>query len=195
VKEAEAFRWRRHLVLVKRPDYLVVWDEISSPMASEWFLHTTANRFEWEPHCVTCRTAYNADLDVHVLSPVGRLAPNEKAGPFGSWEYDNPRVGKEDSYPFTKLNYFSIPARPDEHFLTVLHPRKPGGTRLQATLLESPKESVWLQVMLNDRTDLVKLAANGGSFQRSGFPAVLLPMYVDGNMESNTRTAPLPSGE
>jgi hypothetical protein len=195
VKKAEAFRWRRHLVLVKQPDYLVVWDEISSAMPSEWFLHTTAERFQWEQNCVTCRTAYNAELDVHVLSPVRRLAPNEKAGPFGSWLYDNPKVGKEDPYPFTKLKYFSIPARPDEHFVTVLHPRKPGEPRLQARLLAPLKESVRLQIVLNDRTDIVKLAANGGSFQRSGFPAVLLPMRVDGNMESNTRAAPLPSGD
>jgi hypothetical protein len=183
VKKEDSFRWRRHLVLVKRPDYLVVWDEIASPMPSAWFLHTTARRCSWDKNRITCRTDYNADLDVHVLSPGRPLVPNEREGPFGSWLYDDPKRGKEDPYPFMKLKYFSISARPDEHFVMVLHPRKPDAAALQATLMSSNKNGCELHIVHANHIDAIKLTGDGGSFQRSGSPAVLLPMRVVSNTE------------
>ena len=173
VKQPESFHWRRHLLLVKRPDYLVVWDEISSPMASEWFLHTTAEKFDWQKGLVTCHTAYNADLDVHVLSPAGALVPNEKEGRFGQIH------GKADPYPFTTLKYFSIPARPDEHFITVLHPRKPDDVSFKAGLVSASKDTIRLQITLDGRTDLVTLGADGASYQRANSSAMIVPMRID----------------
>jgi hypothetical protein len=194
VKKEEAFHWRRHLLLVKQPDYLVVWDEIVSPMPSEWFLHTTAERLVWEKERVTCRTAYNADLDVHVISPAGALVPNEKEGPFGSWLYDNPKRGKEDPYPFMKLKYFTIPARPGQSFVTILHPRKPADPGLRTSVLSASPKSVAIRIVLGERTDLIRLEADGGSFQRNGSAAVALPMRVDDNTKASVPSEPSRTG-
>ena len=180
VKEADSFHWRRHLLLVKGPDYLVVWDEISSPMASEWFLHTTAAKLLWNRNLVTAHTAYNAELDIHVLSPSAPLVPNEKEGRFGQAMEDPQQPGKmkgkEDPYPFAKLKYFSLAAKPDEDFITVLHPRKPDGAPLTATLVAASKDKITLRVAVTGRTDLVTLRVDGASYQRGGSPATNIPM-------------------
>jgi hypothetical protein len=182
VKPEEAFRWRRHLLLVKNPDYLVVWDEISSAMPSEWFLHTTGEKILWEKNLVTSKAAYDADLDVHVLSPSAPLVPNEREGRFGSAMEDpqNPGTfkGKVDPYPFNKLKYFGLPAEPDEDFLTVLHPRKPDGPPLTAKLLSSSDEKITLEIAAGGKTDIVTLGMEGASFQRDGSPAVTVPMRI-----------------
>ena len=180
VKEPDSFFWRRHVLLVKQPDYLVVWDEISSPMASEWFLHTTAEKFVWEKNRITSHTAYNADLDIHVLSPAGPLVPNEMEGRFGSSMEDpkQPGIfkGKSDPYPFHKLKYFSLPAKSGEHFITVLHPRKPDGAPLKATLVSASREKIILSIALNGRKDTVTLTTTGASYQRDATPALTIPM-------------------
>jgi hypothetical protein len=182
VEPAESFHWRRHLLLVKQPDYLVVWDEISSTMPSEWFLHTTADHFTWQKDLVTSHTAYNADLDIHVLSPSESLVPNEKEGRFGEPSIDPKKPGKvqekEDPYPFYVLKYFSIPAKPGEDFITVLHPRKPDGAPLKATLLSSSKDRITLQINLDDKTDMVTLGVHGASFQRGNSAVINMPMQI-----------------
>ncbi len=184
VKPEESFHWRRHLLLVKTPDYLVVWDEISSPMPSEWFLHTTASKFIWGQHLITSHTDYNADLDIHVLSPSSTLVPNEKEGVFGQPVAVDPHrpghmLKKEDPYPFSTLKYFSIPAKPNEDFLTVLHPRKPDGAPLKATLVYSTKEKVALKIVNGARTDLITLSTAGASFQRDDAPPRTMPMEIE----------------
>jgi hypothetical protein len=187
VKKEDSFVWRRHLLLVKQPDYLVVWDEVSSPMSAEWFLHTTAERLEWEKGRVICHTAYNADLDVHVLAPAEPLLANEKEGPFGGWLYDDPKKGKTDPYPFMKLKFFSLAAQPNEPFITVLHPRRPEASALKPTLVSRSDESVTLRVELAGSIDEVTLRKDGGTFQRRGSPPLILPMQVEGNAEPGTR--------
>lgn len=177
-----AFRWRRHLLLAKQPDYVVVWDEIASAQSAQWFWHTTAERYVWDAHRVSCRTAYGADLDVHVLLPAAPLTPNEQAGPFGSWLYDNPAKGKEDPYPFTKLKYFALAARPDEHFLVVLHPRHSDASALAPRLVSSSTD----RVMLAIGADTVTLGRDGGTFVRGG-TSVALPLRVDGPTEPGAR--------
>ena len=180
VKNPDAFAWRRHLLLVKNPDYLVVWDEISSTMASEWFLHTTAEKFVREKNRIISHTVYNAELDIHVLSPAGPLVPNEMEGRFGS-AMEDPKhpgtfKGKSDPYPFHKLKYFSLPAKPGEDFLTVLHPRKPEGQPLKAAILFASKEKITLDITLQGRTDRVTLAADGASCQRGTADVLNIPM-------------------
>ncbi len=180
VKKEDSFLWRRHILLVKNPDYLVVWDEISSPMASEFFLHTTAEKLVWGKNLITSHTAYNADLDIHVLSPFGPLVPNEMEGRFGSAMEDpkQPGIykGKSDPYPFNKLKYFSLPAKSGEHFITVLHPRKPDGAPLKATLVSGGREKITLSVALNGNKDTVMLSQSGASYQRGASPALTIPM-------------------
>ena len=185
IKEPDSFHWRRHLLLVKNPHYLVVWDEISSSMPSEWFLHTTAEKLIWGQNLVTSHTAYDADLDVHVLSPVGPLTPNEREGVFGTalpgtTDPKRPGLwkGKEDPYPFNTLKYFSIPAKAGENFLTVLHPRQPDGPPLKPTLVSASKGKVAIQVVHGDQTDFVSLGADGAAFQREGFAVTTIPMTV-----------------
>jgi hypothetical protein len=192
VKEAESFHWRRHLLLVKNPDYVVVWDEIASSMPSEWFLHTTAEKLIWGKDLVTAHTAYDADLDVQVLSPARPLAPNEKEGVFGTampGTSDPKRPGmwkgKEDPYPFNTLRYFSIPAKAGEDFLTVLHPRKPEGTPLKATLISASKDKMALQVVHGDQMDFVSLGADGATFQMEGSAVTTIPMKVPGARSSD----------
>ncbi|MEI6712293.1 MAG: hypothetical protein WCO60_00970 [Verrucomicrobiota bacterium] len=180
VKREESFHWRRHLLLVKNPDYLVVWDEISSPMASEWYLHTTGEKLIWGRNLVTSKTAYNADLDIHVLEPSDPLIPNEKEGRFGS-AMENPKhadeyTGKEDPYPFKTLKYFHISAKADQDFLTVLHPRKPDGSPVTSTLLSSSKEKVSLKVTHGDSTDQISVGKDGATFQRDTAPVIIIPM-------------------
>ena len=106
----DSFTWARHLVLAKQPDYLLVWDQCASPMASKWFLHTTAARLEWKPALIVSHTDYGADLDIHVLSPKGGPPRDEKEGPFGAWMYDAKTRHKEDPYPFTMLKYVTLAA-------------------------------------------------------------------------------------
>jgi len=182
VKQPDSFHWRRHLLLVKNPDYLVVWDEIASPMPSEYYLHTTAEKLIWGKNRITAHTAYNADLDIHVLAPSNPLAPNEKEGRFGAAMEDRQHsgkfVGKGDPYPFNKLKYFSIPAKPGEDIITVLHPRKPDGAPLTATLGSSSKEKITLKITNGGKSDLVNLSTDGASFQRGISPAVTIPMQI-----------------
>ena len=182
VLQSESYHWRRHLLLVKQPDYLVVWDEISSPMRSEYFLHTTAEKLIWGKNLVTSHTAYNADLDIHVLAPPIPLVPNEAEGRFGAAmeDPDHPGkvIGKEDPYPFTALKYLSIKARPGEDFITVLHPRNLEEAPLEAKLVSATKTKVSLRVTLNGNSDLIMLEASGGSFRRGNLPAVNLPMQI-----------------
>ena len=179
VKEPDSFCWRRHLLLMKNPDYLVVWDEISSPQPSEWFLHTTAEKLIWGKDRITSHTAYNADLDIHVLSPPGPLVPNEKEGRFGDWMPTDPKPHKEDPYPFTKLKYFSLPAKPGEHFITVLHPRKPDGAPLSVTLVSASREQITLSITLDGRKDLVTLSKSGASYQHGDSPELKIPMQTN----------------
>ncbi|MEI7733448.1 MAG: hypothetical protein WCO56_28010 [Verrucomicrobiota bacterium] len=172
VKPADSFHWRRHLLLVKNPDYLVVWDEISSPMISDWYLHTTASKFIWGEHLINSHTDYNADLDIHVLAPSGPLVPNEQEGIFGI------KDKQEAPYPFKTLKYFSIPAQPNEDFLTVLHPRKPDGAPLTATLVSSSKERVSLKVTHGTSTEQISLGKDGASFHRDITPRITIPMAI-----------------
>ena len=190
VKQEESFLWRRHLLLVKQPDYLVIWDEISSPMPSQWLLHTTAESFQWLENIVTSHTAYNADLDIHVLLPTVPLVPNEKKGPFGGWFYDDPKKGKSDPYPFLMLKFVALTGKPGEHFLTVLHPRKAKGSALTAKLVSASKEKITVEIVSGDKADVITLGTNGASFRRLGSPAVSLPMRVDGNTEPGARFIP-----
>ncbi len=169
VKPEEAFYWRRHLLLVKNPDYLVVWDEISSPMSSEWYLHTTGAKLLWSKGRITSKTAYNADLDVHVLSPAAPLIPNEQEGVFGL------KGKREAPYPFDTLKYFSIPAQPGEGFLTVLHPRKPDDASLITTRLSSSVDKVSLNVAHGNSKDLIIIGKDGASFQRDMNQTITIP--------------------
>jgi len=178
----DAFHWRRHLLLAK-PDYLVVWDEIDSSMPSEWFLHTTAERFTWEPARIISHTAYGADLDIHVLGRSTPLVPNEKEGRFGEWGPRDPKRAKRDPYPFTMLKYVTLPAKPGEHFITVLHPRKPDAAPLKVQLVSSQKDRIVLRITSGTKTDTVTMGKDGASFQRQGSPQVTMPMRVDGNVE------------
>lgn len=192
IKPVDSFRWRRHLLLVKQPDYLIVWDEIDSPQRSEWFLHTTAEKLIWNAHRITSQTAYGADLDIHVLAPAAPLVPDEKTGRFGDAFEDPRRPGtfpkKQDPYPFGALKYFAIPAAPGEHFVTVLHPRAPETKALRATLRTADKRRITLDVQVQDKRDVITLDTEGCTFHRDALPAVLLPMRVQGNMESGART-------
>jgi hypothetical protein len=171
-KAEDSFHWRRHLLLVKNPDYLVVWDEISSPMSSEWYLHTTGEKLIWGKDLITSKTAYNADLDIHVLSPSDPLVPNETEGIFGA------KGQREAPYPFDTLKYFSIPAKADEDILTVLHPRKPDGAPITTTLVSKSKEKVTLKVIHGNSTDLITFGKDGASFQRGTAPIITIPMAI-----------------
>jgi hypothetical protein len=181
VKAEDAFHWRRHLLLVKNPDYLVVWDEISSTMSSEWYLHITGEKLIWEKNLITSKTAYNADLDIHVLSPSDPLIPNETEGIFGQKDY------AEAPYPFKTLKYFSIAAKADEDILTVLHPRKPDAAAINASLVSSSKEKVTLKVTHGTSTDLITITKDGASFQRDTAPAITIPMEIQNRFSTNVK--------
>lgn len=168
--------------MVKQPDYLVVWDQCTSPMASKWFLHTTASRFDWKPGLIVSHTEYGADLDIHVLSPGGDLTPDEKEGPFGDWEYDT-KKGKSDPYPFTMLKYITLSAAPGVDYVTVLHPRKIDGAPLKATLVSQSKDKIVIRVEISGRTDTIKLMPHGGTCQRGSSAPVTLPMTTPGDFE------------
>lgn len=171
VKPEDVFHWCRHLLLVKNPDYLVIWDEISATMPADWYLHTTGEKLIWSKHLITSKTAYNADLDIHVLSPSEPLVPNEKAGRFGT---GNPKY----LYPFTTLKYFNIPAKAGQDFLTVLHPRKPDGTPITTTLVASDKDMVSIKATHGNSTDRITLGKNGATFQRDTNPVITIPLAI-----------------
>jgi hypothetical protein len=151
-------------------------------MASKWFLHTTAEKFEWKPGLIVSQTGYGADLDIHVLSPKGNLQRDEKEGPFGSWEYLT-KKGKRDPYPFMVLKYMTLNASPNVDYVTVLHPRKSDGAPLTATLVSQSKNEMVVNVNLADRMDIITLTGHGGSYQRGEAVPVALPMTVPSNFE------------
>jgi hypothetical protein len=178
IPSADSFKWKRHLLLVKNPNYLVVWDQISSPMSSEWYLHTTADHFTWKPNLVTATTAYNADLDVHVLSPAGSLTPNEAQSPFQSWNWDKPPKESPFMFPYLMLRFFSIKAQPSEDYITVLHPRRPDGAPITTQLVSQTKEKIVLKITHGTSTDLITLGNNGAIFQRDTAPSITIPMAI-----------------
>jgi hypothetical protein len=189
VKAEDAFKWVRHVLFAKQPDYVVVWDRCTSPMSSKYFLHTTASKFEWRQNTITSHTDYGADLDIHVLLPTSPLTPNEKEGPFGSWFYADPPHGKEDPYPFLKLKYLTLDAAPDADFVTVLHPRKPDGAAIETTLVEQSKGKIVLKVVAGGRNDVITLAAEGdAAYQRGDDARLRLPMRIDGDFEPGYST-------
>lgn len=181
----DAFNWVRHLVLVKQPDYLVVWDQCKSNMASKWFLHTTAKEFIWGRGSVTSKTDFGVDLDIHVLSPSGPLTPNVKEGPFGGWGYKDPKSSKADlsPYPFKMLKYITLDAPPDTDFVTLLQPRKSEAPKLNAKLVSKSKEQIVVSVAIAGRTDLITLTPQGGTYQRGDAAPTNLPMAVPDSVE------------
>ena len=181
----ETFKWVRHLVLVKDPAYLLVWDQCDSTMAAKWFLHTTAAEFLWEENAVTSKTAYGVDLDIHVLSPATPLTPNVKEGPFGGWKYADTRNANKPSgpYPFRMLKYFVLDAAPNTDFVTVLQPRKADAPKLTTKLVSQSKSQIVVSVTIADRTDLITLTPKGGTYQRGDAKPVDLPMTVPESVE------------
>jgi hypothetical protein len=181
----ETFKWVRHLVLVKDPAYLLVWDQCDSTMAAKWFLHTTAAEFLWEQNAVTSKTAYGVDLDIQVLSPATPLTPNVKEGPFGGWKYADTRNANKPSgpYPFRMLKYFVLDAAPNTDFVTVLQPRKSDAPKLTTKLVSQSKSQIVVSVTIAERTDLITLTPKGGTYQRGDAKPVDLPMTVPESVE------------
>lgn len=155
-------------------------------MASKWFLHSTVTNFIWGEGLVTAKTAYGADLDIHVLSPSSKLIRNMKEGPFGSWTYEDLEDRKQnaDSYPFTMLKYFTLDAAAKADYVTVLQPRKSGNLQLAATLVSQTKDCIAIRVNIAGRTDLIMLTPHGESCQRGDAPSVTLPMSLPGDFEA-----------
>lgn len=188
--DGQPFQWHRHVLFVK-PDYLVIWDNLSGPLPAQWFLHTTANRLEWEPQRVICHTPWQVDLDVQVLSPATKLVPNEQEGRFGDWNPKDPQRKKSDPYPFTLLKYFTVAAKPGQGFLTVLHPRKAEGKPISATLLEASPAKASLRVEMNGRVDQITLSASAGAQIQSGIQSMVkFPMQVSGDTEPRPDARP-----
>jgi hypothetical protein len=184
VPAENAFKWVRHLVLAKQPDYLLVWDQCDSSMAAKWFLHTTAADFIWEQALVTSKTNFGVDLDVHVLSPSEPLTPNIKEGPFGGWIYSDAKSAKADPnpYPFKMLKYFALDAQPNTDFVTVLQPRKSDAPKLKAKLISKSKEQIVVSVTIANHTDLITLTPKGGTYQRGDAAPVVLPLTTPENV-------------
>ena len=187
------FSWRRHLLLVKDPDYVVMWDELASDMPAEYYLHTTAERFIWEDHRIVSRTAYDADLAVHVLLPTGRLVPREKRGRFGQWieaigNTPEDKSKKRDPYPFFYLKYLILSAEPNQDFLTVLHPKRPNEAPASTTLISASEQAIELQILVEDKEDIISLSTkDGASFKRLGEPERHLKAGLDGDYEPGAR--------
>ena len=91
-------------------------------------------------------------------------------------------IGKGDPYPFTRLKYFSLPAKPGEDFITILHPRKPGESPLTATLVSDRRDKITIRTTLNGRTDLVRVGVDGAVYQRGDSQAVNIPMRISASL-------------
>lgn len=187
------FSWRRHLLLMKNPDYVVIWDELDSEQAAEFYLHTTAEKLIWHDHRVVSQTAYDATLDVHVLLPPEKLKPNEKEGRFGQWIAKSGKIEedlskKRDPYPFYFLKYFTLPAEPGEDFLTVLHPKKPEAKPLAVTLISSSDTGVRLRVTAEAQAQEIAISRKrGATITQEGRPALVLQKGVAGDAEPGVR--------
>ncbi len=110
VTAKDSFKWRRHLLLVKQPDYLVVWDEIESPQASEVvsahdrckagvgrLLHQFANGLRRRPRCP--RAAASAQAGAERKGGALRIGD---AGPRASRQGQ----GKRGPLPFRHTEVF-----------------------------------------------------------------------------------------
>ncbi len=149
-------RFVRHVVLVK-PDYFVMWDEIKSDEPARWMLHTPATKFEWAEHGVRCITPWSAELDVQVVWPTAPLVAGTQPGKYSDWAEKQPQ---RDQHPFQFQDYFGIPNAPGRDFLVVLHPRKPGSPALGVRDVGEAGRPA-LEITLGARTDRIALRPDG----------------------------------
>ena len=191
----------RHMVMVK-PDYLVVWDEITASSHADWYLHTPAQTLEWQDHKVISHTPWNVDLEVNFLLPAEPLVAPTYPGsvlnasdsgatlnPLASAASDPGTAGmfttqglsrcsandvSRNPFPFSWQTYFSVRnSSASGDFLTVLQPRKVGQTpALTATLVSSNSSGVTVQVNFNGRVDTISITTSGATVTKGGQPAV-----------------------
>jgi Fe-S cluster assembly iron-binding protein IscA len=164
------------LLLVKNPDYLIIWDEIESPQTTEWFLHTTAKEIQFLPNLATGITEYGVMLDVHNLIPNKSFDPKFYSGKFGQWYYDQDgRIkGKEDPYPFHFLNYIKNTAEASQDYVTILNSRRVGEKALNISITHTGEKTYQLSVEGVNFIDKIKLNSTDVVFKRnSGDPVII----------------------
>ena len=150
-------KYIRHVLFVK-PDYFVIWDELSSHETTDWMFHTPATQFEWKEHSVRCITPWEANLDLQVVWPTTPLKPGTKKGKYSDWKENQKQ---RDPHPFQYQDYFGIPNEAGRDFLVVLHPTKPGAPMLEIRDAGSPGKPA-LDITEGSRTDHIELNSNGG---------------------------------
>ena len=170
--DGAAYTWERHLLFL-RPDTLVVWDHLQSPQDARWLLHTTATTFTWEPHRVVGHTPWGVDLTMDVLAPAAALVPDVREGRFGDWDPQDPRRKKSDPYPFTTLQYLSLPIPAGQDAVVVL---RSGRDARSLPLKWDPQEH-----RLTFGTTTITLAATGITLADGGQSPQLLPRAVEAN--------------
>ena len=188
VKAQDAFTWVRHVLLAKQPDYVVVWDQCTSPMPSKYFLHTTGvevrlgQRHDHKPHRLRRRPGHPCSLARRTVGTQreGRAVRELVLRRPPAWE------GRSLSVFGTEIHHLGRPRRMPT-IITVLHPRKTNGPALTAKLISADKEQVVIQIGLENHTDVATFGKDGGTFLRQGSPVVLLPMKADGNAEPGAR--------
>ena len=164
-------------VLFVKPDYFVIKDEIKSSVNSYWLLHTTAQNFEWKDNSVSCATPWGVNLDVFVLSPSRAIDRTVREGAIGDWidektvaieqrtgERIKPKGTEKDLFPFRNLKYLAIPARPDEDFLMVLHPRR----KTTKSLVVKKISDTQIEVVCGNRKDIIEFTTDGVKLTKGG---------------------------
>jgi hypothetical protein len=127
--------WRRALLFVKGPDYLVLGDELRSRLPSDWSLHVLAERVKVDGLRATFTGQFGVDLEVHLAGfiPLGESRARLHYGRW-EWEPDYPRYGSAhpalDPIPGgiygEKQFWIRAYAAPGEPYLSLLFPRRSG---------------------------------------------------------------------
>jgi len=73
--------WRRRVMLLKQPDYVVVRDDLESTYRSDWSLHVLAEGVAQDGNRISLRGQHGVDLDVLFV------APREPAAHLGEWGF------------------------------------------------------------------------------------------------------------
>ena len=154
-------RYVRHVVFVK-PDYFVIWDQLTATEPANWVIHTTATDFEWREHQVRCLTPWQVNLDVHVLLPETPLKPGVEQGRFETVD-----KGPDNPLRFPAQAYLKIPNAPGANFLTVLHPLKAGEAPLTIKRTGATEAPV-LEITRGTQRDVLELRAGGAVLTRTG---------------------------
>jgi hypothetical protein len=175
--------WRRRVMLLKQPDYIVVRDDLDSAYPSDWSLHVLADGAAQEANRVHLRGQHGVDLDVLFVMP---RKPPARLGEWGfaysvfecdraAWDawhemLNDPAVAGYSCLPVhpaaaegeERGRFVRIRQGPGKPYLAVLFPRRPDEP---APRVQALAGSDGFKLSVGKRREWVWLAAAERAFE------------------------------